>query len=170
MEHQLNGKYGRISLEPLRENELERLRKLRNRWAKEGVFLSSELITPEAQRKWFQHYQSRPDDYMFSVYSCDTHVLIGAVSLYHIDIVQSQAEFGRLMIDKDILPQSHFGYDVTVAACQLGFNEIGLHRIYLSVYEDNTAAIRVYRKVGFNEYKVDINGGGGGDFLSGWKS
>ena len=38
---------------------------------------------------------------------------------------------------------------------EYGFNELGLNRIYLSVYADNPRAIHVYEQCGFKEFKRD---------------
>ena len=84
---------------------------------------------------------------------------IGAVALYDIDGETRQAEFGRLMIDREAAGRRGLGYDATVCACEFGFARLGLQRIYLDVYADNIAAVKTYEKAGFITYdRKKMNG------------
>ncbi len=48
-----------------------------------------------------------------------------------------------------------FGTEAVPALLAFGFNRLGLKRICLRVYPENSRAIRVYEKCGFREYKRD---------------
>ena len=54
----------------------------------------------------------------------------------------------RLLIDRHF---QHRGYGQIAVSCLLNriWKEYGCSKIYLSVYSDNTAAINLYRKLGF---------------------
>ena len=46
-------------------------------------------------------------------------------------------------------------FDAAEWSVEYGFNELGLNRIFLSVYADNPRAVHVYEKCGFKEFKRD---------------
>lgn len=151
MEHSFHGKTNRVMLEPLVKNDLETLRILRNK--KAGFFLSSTLISQEQQLAWYERYLCKNTDIMFRISLVDKPAFfVGAVALYDIDQNKQQAEFGRLMIDKEKTSEKGLGYEATICACNIGFFNLNLKRIYLDVFEDNLPAINTYRKAGFSVY------------------
>lgn len=143
-----------IRLVPLSAEDSEKMRVLRNR--NRHCFVYSGEIGKKAQAAWYESYLNRPDDYMFSVIYEPAGAWIGAVGFY--DIADGEAEFGRLLVDGAAVGKRGLGVIVTKAACQIGFEQMGLHRIRLEVYADNTAAIKTYERAGFSrfgEYKDD---------------
>ena len=48
-----------------------------------------------------------------------------------------------------------YGKEALMRSVEYGFNELGLNRIFLSVYADNPRAVHVYEKCGFKEFKRD---------------
>lgn len=137
-------------LMPLAQNELELMRCLRNQ--NRFSFLTSNIITEEMQQLWYQKYLQRSEDYMFSVLVRKAHTWIGTVALYDIDREKQQAEFGRLMIDRKAAGRGGMGYEATMCACEIGFQQLGLQRIYLDVFADNLPAVKTYEKAGFHIY------------------
>ena len=139
---------GRVRLAPLTEEGAEKMRLLRNRHR--DCFVYSGEISAEAQKKWFEAYREKPDDHMFSVFSRESGAWIGAVGLY--DVRGDEAEFGRLLIDREAAGTGGFGVDATLAVCRIGFEQLHLQRIVLEVYADNIAAIKTYEKAGFRRF------------------
>lgn len=151
MDHTFSNSFGGVVLSPLAESDLEALRRLRNQNA--TWFLNSAEISEEQQRAWYQRYLQKKNDVMFRVGTRERREqFIGAVALYDIDRETGQAEFGRLMIDREAAGRSGLGYDATMCACEFGFARLGLQRIYLDVYADNIAAVKTYEKAGFYVY------------------
>ena len=148
----------RIRLSPLSEDDAERLRILRNR--NSCRFIDSAEISADAQLKWYQKYIVKPCDYMFSAVYKATNQWIGAVGLYNVDTVCCEAEFGRLVVDKEAAGIGGLGVDVTRAVCQIGFEQLGLRCIILEVYSNNIPAIKTYQRSGFTEVgsRCDNNG------------
>lgn len=136
---------GRIVLKSMAEEDIEKMRLLRNK--NRLYFIHSEEITEEAQKQWYEAYLLRDDDYLFSVFYQEKWV--GAVSIYHVDQKQDKAEFGRLMIDRTAASVGGLGVDATQAACQIALEQLGIHTVVLEVYEDNEAAKITYQKAGF---------------------
>jgi len=56
---------GPVSLRSIGPGDLEDLRRWKN--DNKAAFFFKETITPEMQKKWFEGYLSRPDDFMFVV-------------------------------------------------------------------------------------------------------
>lgn len=70
----------------------------------------------------------------------------------------SQVWLDRLLIDKTYQGNG-YGKTAVIALIERLSKEYNCHRIYLSVYDNNQAAIRLYKQIGFyfnGEY--DING------------
>ena len=58
------------------------------------------------------------------------------------------AELGIALVKPGVAGRG-YGTDATRTLCRFGFDEMNLHRIELLVFAQNTAARRVYEKVGF---------------------
>ena len=72
---------------------------------------------------------------------------LGTVSLKDIDYISKTAEFAIALRPK--MHGSGYGFRATGLMLKKGFEELGLHRVFLSVYSNNLAAIRLYEKSGF---------------------
>lgn len=149
MDHAISGSFESIVLHPLRLEEIETLRLIRNREEIRECFFYSSIISVEEQQAWYAGYLKEPNDYMFSIFSKKTGDWIGAAALYNVDEAKSQAEFGRLLIAPTCKKQG-FGKSTVRGVCFLGFTQLGLRSIYLQVYEDNRAAFTCYTHVGFH--------------------
>ena len=148
MLHQLNAQYGRILLLPIEHKDIEFLRLLRNRERK--WFVYSEEISEKAQEEWFARYRTVINDYMFSIYRKDNAgSTVGFAALYHVDEIKKTGEFGRIIIDKEKASERGLGYDSTVCACLIGFEQLHLDKIMLEVFSNNISAIKTYEKAGF---------------------
>lgn len=149
----------RLILEPLSQENIEYLRLLRNRSENRSAFFDSALIDQESQKRWYQKYQSKKGDYMFQVRERISGDVIGAVALYDIDSQNSVAEFGRLVIDAEKAGGYGYGTEASALACRIGFEQMRLERIDLSVWTDNIKALTIYRKLGFRLLKQSVREG-----------
>lgn len=149
MKHTLTTADDVITLRPLSAEDSERYRLLRNQERNRVCFFYSEIITPEAQRRWYRQYLTAADDYMFSVYDKEERFLGGA-ALYHIEA--GGAEFGRLLIDRDAGGKGT-GLRALLLLCGLAAQCFGLSLLHLEVYEDNLPARKTYEKAGFTVRK-----------------
>lgn len=141
--YSMNGE--KVILRPLEAGDLERMRILRNQ--NRHFFVSSDEITEEAQRRWYETYLTRENDYLFSIFYQEHWV--GAVSLYEVDQNSGQAEFGRLMIDRKAAGVGGLGVDAARTACKIAFEQMNIQTVTLEVYADNVAAQITYLKAGF---------------------
>ncbi len=113
-------------------------------------FFSSDVITLEGHKQWFQKYAERDDDFIFIFEEIDRNYdPVGQLSLYHIDWDQCSAEFGRLMIGKKEAAGKGLAVSATSLVLDIARREFGLREIYLEVFADNAAAVAVYKHCGF---------------------
>lgn len=145
MQHNYCDEYERIKLVPLRSDDIEEMRLLRNK--NRHSFIFTDIISEEAQIAWYEKYLEKPNDYVFSVIRIADNEFIGITSLY--DINNKVAEFGRLMLNKEKIQEKGYGLEAVLATCKIGFKQLNLDRIILEVKEDNIAAYKTYEKAGF---------------------
>jgi len=72
---------------------------------------------------------------------------IGFLAFYGIDPRHRHAEFA-IMIDPSQQGQG-YATDASRLLIEYGFNQLNLHKLYLSVVKYNEKAIHIYKKVGF---------------------
>lgn len=145
MNHEYQSTYKRVILKPLSLADAEKMRQIRNQ--NRTRFFDAKEISAESQQKWYNHYIAAKNDYMFSVYLKDPDVWVGAVGIYHVDLQEKSAEFGRLLIHSENI--RGLGLDATLAACKFAFEQLKIKKIYLEVYANNISAIRTYERAGF---------------------
>jgi len=106
----------------------------------------------EAEKRWLEGFNSGnpPTSVLFSVDAITTGSLVGYVSLRDIDWISRAAEFGIV-----IGPATHrgtgLGGEATELAIRYAFRVINLNRLWLRVADFNTAAIQIYRDLGFKQ-------------------
>ena len=88
---------------------------------------------------------------MFSMIEKKTNKFIGNIEFFN--RVFEEAEWGIVITTK--MQNKGYGREALMRSVEYGFNELGLNRIYLSVYADNPRAIHVYEQCGFKEFKRD---------------
>ncbi len=72
---------------------------------------------------------------------------LGTISLKNIDCINQSAEFAIALREK--ARRKGIGAKAAEQLLDIGFEKMGLHRIYLTVFADNEMAIRLYEKIGF---------------------
>jgi RimJ/RimL family protein N-acetyltransferase len=98
-------------------------------------------------RSWYGTRSTRPDRLDLAVTDRATGELVGEVVLHEWDPHAQSCTFRTL-----IGPRGRgrgLGTEATRLIVGHGFEQLGLHRIQLELYGDNTRARRVYEKVGF---------------------
>src|SRR5262245_30817232 len=92
------------------------------------------------------------NDYLFVIRPLDSSLTMGFVHLG--DILWSHG-VGWLAIGLGSEFQGQgYGYEAMNLTLQFAFNEINLHRVQLTVFSYNIAAIRLYEKLGFQREGV----------------
>lgn len=75
---------------------------------------------------------------------------IGNINLTSINWINRAAEYSIMIGAKDHWGKG-YGNEASYLILKYAFEEVNLHRIYLTVREDNSKAINLYRKIGFKE-------------------
>lgn len=83
----------------------------------------------------------------FAIIDQNDDEYLGTVSLKNIDTGNKTAEFAIILRKK--AQGRGIAYNATKLILKKAFEDIGLRRVYLAVYSNNEAAIRLYEKSGF---------------------
>ncbi len=103
-----------------------------------------------ALESWYQNLMSNShgkDGYYFTICRLGSDQLVGFTWLWHVNFIDSKAEFSIFLSGTDILNKG-FGTDALRAILTFGFENLPLERIYLQVRATNKRAIRSYEKAG----------------------
>ncbi len=148
MEHNYSVKNKNILLRPLYEKDIELLRNWRNDKNNARFLRQIPFITHEAQKQWYEKYLNNNDEICFAIEEREElNRLVGSLSLYNFK--GDTAEFGKILIGDKEAHGRKIGYNATVAALKIAFDDLNLKRVVLEVYENNLAAKRIYEKTGF---------------------
>lgn len=143
--------HGRVTLQPLASLDNKAWRKLQSHFRdpeiahlngtppnREPLWLLRRILKADARRK---------DRATFGIFDeCSDY--IGTCELY--DIRRDQATMGIIIGEKTHWNQG-YGPEAMHALLDHAFHDLGLQRIVLNTYGDNTRAQRAFAKVGFRE-------------------
>lgn len=139
---------GTVTLRLIEERDLKIILDWRNRDAARVWFKTSEQLSFESHKNWYNRYLTKDDDFFFLVEAGGRPV--GQCGIYSIDHVAATAEIGRFLAAPD---QTGHGY-ITRSCGELvrfGIRVLDLSYLFLEVMEQNAKAISVYRRCGFME-------------------
>jgi RimJ/RimL family protein N-acetyltransferase len=91
------------------------------------------------------------ENMLLGIESIADQVLIGYVALGDTDFVNGEATLQSIAIGDRAFWGRGYATDAVRVICRYAFAEMGLHRILLWVVDANSAARRVYERVGFVE-------------------
>jgi RimJ/RimL family protein N-acetyltransferase len=133
----------------MERQDLEWVRKERNRYECRKWFRQDHLLTEEEQEGWFDH-----TDMMPYVVLDDDGDRIGVVSLSHIDKTARKCEFSIMIIPEQ--RKKGYGKKALWELLGIAFNDLNMEQVYSDVFEHNPA-LESYVKWGFNKYAVFPN-------------
>lgn len=84
----------------------------------------------------------------FIIVERQTDQPVGSVFIKNIDRQANKGEYG-IFIGEDRARGKGLASEVAKLVLRYGFSDLGLHRVYLSVFAYNRAAIRSYERAGF---------------------
>ena len=112
----------------------------------------------EDETDWFENRRKAgKENIVFAIVTLDGDRLIGNCGLHGIDYKNRSATFGIVIGDKDYLNQG-YGTDATRTLLRFAFEQLGLNRVDLWVYDFNPRAMRAYEKAGFKRVGVKRQG------------
>ena len=107
----------------------------------------TEPVSEEKELRWVREKREE-QALLFSMLDKKSGAFIGNVEL--MDPTDSQAELGIAITAS--MQDRGYGTEAIRAVTGYAFDTLGLKRVFLKVYPDNSRAIRVYEKCGFREY------------------
>ncbi|MDE6622580.1 MAG: GNAT family N-acetyltransferase [Lachnospiraceae bacterium] len=116
-------------------------------------------MTPEKVKKFIK-YSFDEDNQHFAI-TDDKDEYLGTVSLKHISEIDHNAEYA--IVTRKKAHGTGIAARATMEILKYAFNDLGLHRIYLTVLSDNIAARKLYENCGFDlegEFRDMIRLGG----------
>ncbi len=101
------------------------------------------------EEEWFERHLEDERSRVFAIETAEGKH-IGNIGLEDIDWKDRRAMLGIFIGERDFWDQG-YGTDAVRALLRLAFEEMGLHRISLHVFDFNQRAIRCYQKCGFRQ-------------------
>jgi len=150
---ELNHIFMKLSYRPITIEDLN----LRQKWLNDpGVyrFLGFQVrqgTNLEFHQKWFKKYfedEKSGERKIFIV--SDGEKPIGQVGLLDINKDDKNACLYIVIGEKEYRGKG-LSQEILRFICNYGFNDLGLHKIYLEVHADNIAGVKAYEKFGFVE-------------------
>lgn len=105
-------------------------------------------VSDGQQAAWFASIDGASSQVWFAIDRLDDASLIGTCCLVDIEWIGRVAELRIRIGDKGAWGKG-FGSDACDRLVEYGFQTLNLERIWLRVFAPNTAAIRMYEKLGF---------------------
>lgn len=148
MKHQYSFKFQNVELKPLQYEDIELLRTWRNDSKNSKYLRKISYITQEQEKRWFQSYIQNQNELIFGIYETKIlNRLVGSVSLYNFQ--NGECELGKILIGDALAHGHHVGLFAVRGTLDIAFRQLSMKRVYLHVYRDNIAALKIYRQVGF---------------------
>jgi diamine N-acetyltransferase len=109
-----------------------------------------EPLSKAKEERWFEAQLEAQDQFLFAIEALvdEEWVHIGNEGLHRLDWKNRTAVLGIVLGEKEYWGQG-YGTDATRTMLRFAFEELGLHRVELDVFEFNARAIRCYEKTGF---------------------
>jgi RimJ/RimL family protein N-acetyltransferase len=143
-----------IILEPFGPNDFQQLinwidtEELLIKWS--GSLFSFPLTV--SSMEWYiqdTNVRNVSDAFVFKAVETETGEVAGHISLGGLSWKNRSSRISRVLVSPDA-QQKGICQQMAKAVLKIGFEELGLHRIGLGVYENNKAALNCYLKSGFN--------------------
>jgi RimJ/RimL family protein N-acetyltransferase len=143
-----------IQLEPFGPNDFQQLidwidtEELLIKWS--GSLFSFPL-TMDSLEWYIQDINiiHQSDAFVYKVVETKTGYVVGHISLGGLSWKNRSARITRVLVSPGAM-QKGFCQQMTRAVLKIGFEDLGLHRIGLGVYENNKAALNCYLKSGLS--------------------
>jgi RimJ/RimL family protein N-acetyltransferase len=121
---------------------------LLTKWAG-GLF--SFPLTKESLNWYIEdtNVQNESDAFVYKAVETETNETVGHISLGGLSWKNRSSRISRVLVGRTAHQGKGICQQMIRAALKIGFDELGLHRISLGVYENNKAALNCYLKSGF---------------------
>jgi RimJ/RimL family protein N-acetyltransferase len=111
---------------------------------------SASPLSPSAVERLFEDREHSPTDDSFAIHLKGEDEPIGVISLMNISEANASAELSVIVGHPEDRHQG-YGAEAIDLILRYGFEDLGLNRVGLSVFEFNEDAISTYEKLGFRD-------------------
>lgn len=98
--------------------------------------------------EWFKNKSISKTEKMWCIVDFNSKEPIGVVGLKNFDYISRNSELYIYIGEKKFWGKG-IGSKVTSQVLQIAFENLNLHKVYLSVFSYNLRAIKMYEKIGF---------------------
>lgn len=141
---------GKLILRHISDRDTEDIIRWRNSENVRRYFIDQRLLREEDHIQWLRTNVDTQNVVQFIILCKENRHPIGTVYLKNIDKQHKKAEYG-IFIGEERMVGKGIGALVTERIVRYAFEECGLHKLYLRVYEDNLRAVASYEKAGFQK-------------------
>ena len=113
-----------------------------------GQMFADEPPTREGHLHWLETIQACGNRQEFIIIERAIGRSIGTIGLSDIDHKNLRAEYGILVGEADARGKG-YAREASQLILRYAFGDLGLRRVYLCVFADNAAAIKLYEHLGF---------------------
>ena len=138
----------RVVLRPLEVEEAPLLQRWVNDPEVHRFLYRFRPVSLTEERQWLGKLHEQPEEFVFGIALREGGRLIGSCGLHRVSLPNRAAELGILIGDREEQGKG-FGSEAIRLLLDYGFGTLGLHRVWLVVYENNDRGIRCYEKIGF---------------------
>jgi RimJ/RimL family protein N-acetyltransferase len=144
-----------LLLAPFTEHDFPQLiswlnsERLLKEWS--GPMFSFPLTTDQLHRYLHEANRAQQSElFAYKVIDAATNTTVGHISLAHLNWGDKTGRITRVLVGDPALRCRGYGQAMVKALLKLGFEQLGLRRISLGVYDFNSPAIRCYQRCGFH--------------------
>lgn len=109
---------------------------------------SAEPLTSSAVQRLFEDRELSATEDSFAIHPKGVSDPVGIISLMNVNQANATADLSIIIGEREVRGLG-YGSDAIRSILRYGFEELGLHRVGLSVFEFNEVAIAVYERLGF---------------------
>lgn len=142
----------RVFLRAFEEADVENLVKWRNNTeVTNSLGGTNFFVSSIREKEWIKHSATHDrNDIRLAICLIENSKHIGNINLTTINWINRSAEFSIMIGDRQEWGKG-FGKEATFLMLNYAFFELNLNRVYLTVKMDNTRAINLYKKLGFQQ-------------------
>ncbi|HBY19347.1 MAG: GCN5-like N-acetyltransferase [Marinimicrobia bacterium 46_43] len=138
----------KVILTPMEEEDAEFIRKMENDPEVRYALFLYKPLTRESAEKQVREMISSHDIFMFMIMEKESGQIIGQTGLVRVDFVSRSAIF-YIAVHHKASRSKGYGTESTQLIMDYAFQTLNLNRIQLHVNSENTPAVHIYQKLGF---------------------
>ena len=137
-----------MRLRPMEEGDTDDVVHMRSEPSVVAQLFGDEPPTRESHLRWLAAVRARGDRQEFMIVDRASGRSVGTIGLSQIDRKHQRAEYGVLIGEADARGKG-LASEASRLLLDYAFTTLKLNRVYLHVFPENEAAVRLYERVGF---------------------